>query len=426
MRKTLNILFAAVLVLSFSLVATTPVAANGPPSTTGLVLHLDASDAGSVIKDGANRVSQWSDLSGAGNHATQAMLANQPRWVDDGLGGKPAIRFDGADDYLTVSDDAALEPSNISVFIVMRATSWLEAATCLLTKRTAFGNGYMLMRVASTTDVWFDWGGSGVNRWQTGYQPALDTPIMLSVSRDADGRYLHVDGYPEAETTHAGNSALVPTASDLYIGRDSYLDQYYLAGNIAEILIYDRALSDGERQAVEQYLGRKWLGWGTACIATATGSGTACLTTSDGVMENLTAVAAPGLPSVSFPHGMFSFQITGLTAGQTVDVTITLPAPVPVGTLWWKYDNGRWHGLPNLNDNGDHIMVIRLTDGGAGDLDSILGQITDPGGPGNPMTVGIDGSPVSKAGVMAPWIALLAIMMAGASLLVWRRRRVEI
>jgi len=159
---------------------------------------------------------------------------------------------------------------------------------------------------------------------------------------------------------------------------------------------------------------------------TATGTGPVSFSPSAGNILDLTPVAAPGLPSVSFPHGMFSFQICCLTPGQTVDLTVTLPSAVPVGTVWWKYDNGRWYSLPNLDDNGNNIMKIRLTDGGVGDSDEKKdGFITDPGGPGNPMTVGIDGSPVNKAGVMAPWIVLLAAMMAGAGLFVWRRRRAE-
>jgi hypothetical protein len=160
---------------------------------------------------------------------------------------------------------------------------------------------------------------------------------------------------------------------------------------------------------------------------TQTGTGPAYFSPSNGNIVGLTPVAAPSLPSVNFPHGMFTFQICCLTPGQTVDVTVTLPSAVPVGTVWWKYHNGQWSSLPNLSDNGDNIMVIRLTDGGSGDLDGVAdGFITDPGGPGNPMTVGWDGSPVSRAGVLAPWIALLAAIVAGAGLFVWKRRRVEI
>jgi len=160
-------------------------------------------------------------------------------------------------------------------------------------------------------------------------------------------------------------------------------------------------------------------------VTTTTNTGSASFTTSDGGIEDLTAVAPPGLPSVTFPHGMFSFKIVGLIPGSTVTLTITLPAPVPVGTLWWKYDSGSWYSLPNLSDNGDNIMVIQLTDGGSGDLDGIAdGTITDPSGPGNPMTVGWDGSPVSKAAVLAPWLVLLAAIVA-VTLLVLRRRRAQ-
>ena len=164
------------------------------------------------------------------------------------------------------------------------------------------------------------------------------------------------------------------------------------------------------------------------CVRSATSTGEVCLTTSHGFIENLRAIPPHSLPSVLFPHGMFDFKITGLTPGQTVTLTIEFPSPLPIGTLWWKYDNGRWHGLPNESDNGDNIMVITLTDGGTGDLDKAKdGVITDPGGPGNPMTVGWDGTPVHRSSVVAPWIAFLATAIAATSLLaVMRRNRSKI
>jgi hypothetical protein len=43
---------------------------------------------------------------------------------------------------------------------------------------------------------------------------------------------------------------------------------------------------------------------------------------------------------------------------------------------------------------------------------------------GGPFTVGWETSPIDKLAVLAPWIALFAVIAAGASLLVLRRRRV--
>jgi len=46
-----------------------------------------------------------------------------------------------------------------------------------------------------------------------------------------------------------------------------------------------------------------------------------------------------------------------------------------------------------------------------------------PKNPGDPLTVGWEASPIDKLAVLAPWIALFAVIAAGASLLVVRRRR---
>jgi len=167
-------------------------------------------------------------------------------------------------------------------------------------------------------------------------------------------------------------------------------------------------------------------------VETETGTGEASFSPSQGCLVELEAL--PEIPpsppdGVSFPHGMFSFEITCISPGATVTVTIELPEAVPQGTVWWKYHNGEWYWLRNQTDDGDNIMTIRLTDGGRGDADgSADGSITDPGGPGNPLpaVVGWEGSPVNRLAVMAPWIALLVAIMAGATLLVLRRRRARI
>ncbi len=168
-------------------------------------------------------------------------------------------------------------------------------------------------------------------------------------------------------------------------------------------------------------------------VETETETGTAKFGASAGDIEGLEAIEPPVDPpkGVELPHGMFQFRIENVTpAGATVALTIELPQPVPVGTVWWKHDGTRWYSLRNLRDDGDNIMVIELTDGGLGDTPgSPAGTILDPGGPGNPvpsLTVGWEGSSVNKAAVVAPWIALFAAMMAGATLVALRRRGARI
>jgi len=124
--------------------------------------------------------------------------------------------------------------------------------------------------------------------------------------------------------------------------------------------------------------------WLDYSAATTTGAGNASFACSPGCINNLTAVSpTPSGCPVYLPYGVFSFNISCIDPGQTVTVTVTLPGPVPAGSVWWKYQNGSWYSLPIGDDDGDNIITITLTDGGQGDADEAAnGQIIDDGGPG--------------------------------------------
>jgi hypothetical protein len=63
----------------------------------GLAIWLLADSTFITIGTG---VSQWTDASGNGNNLTQATGANQPAYIASAVNGKPAVRFDGAGDFL--------------------------------------------------------------------------------------------------------------------------------------------------------------------------------------------------------------------------------------------------------------------------------------------------------------------------------------
>src|ERR1044071_367612 len=64
---------------------------GAPTDLQGCLLWLDASDSASVIRDGSNVVSQWSDKSGNANHATEANPTNRPTYGATAFGGLPGI-----------------------------------------------------------------------------------------------------------------------------------------------------------------------------------------------------------------------------------------------------------------------------------------------------------------------------------------------
>lgn len=119
-----------------------------------------------------------------------------------------------------------------------------------------------------------------------------------------------------------------------------------------------------------------------------TGLGTVSFNINAGSISGLTNLASSNLlcsaPSgYIFPYSMFSFNITGLTAGQQVAVTIRFPGTLPSGARYYKCVNGNLVDCTHLVTRvDDYTIILRLTDGGSGDADGIAnGSIVDPGGP---------------------------------------------
>lgn len=93
-------------------------------------------------------------------------------------------------------------------------------------------------------------------------------------------------------------------------------------------------------------------------------------------------------PAVAFPHGFFAFNITGVAPGGAVRLTLRLPQPLPQASQYWKYGRTpsnatpHWYQLAIDDNDGDDLITLMLTDGGAGDEDlTANGRIEEPGAP---------------------------------------------
>jgi hypothetical protein len=76
-------------------------------------------------------VSQWDDISGNGNHLTQASGTAQPTFEAGGYNGQPSLLFDGTNDYMLANGIAALFTGNdipMTVYIVYEIVSNIAAS----------------------------------------------------------------------------------------------------------------------------------------------------------------------------------------------------------------------------------------------------------------------------------------------------------
>lgn len=152
---------------------------------------------------------------------------------------------------------------------------------------------------------------------------------------------------------------------------------------------------DGIPDAVEKALSPGWENNATQAVVPGDGDRDFTqLVATEGKLANVAPADVTGtVPSgLSFPGGLVSFEITGLTVGDSAQVLMQSPAtatqywrygPPTLGAApsWyeWNYDATRGTGA-KLKSPG--VWILYLRDGAAGDDDGAMnGVIKDPGGP---------------------------------------------
>ncbi len=142
---------------------------------------------------------------------------------------------------------------------------------------------------------------------------------------------------------------------------------------------------------------------------------------------NVRAVNPPGdVPAnVTFPYGMFSFDISGLQNGGTAHMRIYVPRNSAINGYWKKSRlTGQWENIATSITTAGNKTVIsfNLTDGGPYDEDgSADGAISDQGGPG------IGGPAPTTVPTMNQWGAVILTCLLGiGAILAFRRKTFDI
>ena len=232
------------------------------------------SDAGVTFD--SEGVSLWEDQSGQGHHAEQGSAALRPGFVAHGLGTRPVVRFDGVDDRLAIQGMSYSGPlAGATVCAVVRSEQAAEQIV-------ASFDGAQYWELALS-----DGGDPALARWattdntNTGHElpasrslvdPRTDSRWHLVCARfdagAAPDKLLLVDGevVAEAAAAHGGNPLGAGETRFGFVGAGSEADVFngpvaaagFLAGELAELVIYDRALLAEERDRLERYFARRY------------------------------------------------------------------------------------------------------------------------------------------------------------------------
>ena len=233
----------------------------------GMALWLDAADAstlfttdtGSTQSGDTDPVGRWEDKSGNGFHAIQPSSGARPTLTTNVINGKPVTRYSNGP-WLDLDRETV---GNTGLFAGPG-----EAFTVFAVSRVDTGQGVILARAI----------GSGAlrtfNLYSSNSTPGATPGIGLrgvnSITNFAhnDGNaHIHTIRWDGSNAAAYGDgvffsltvgSADENTGDRIIIGARSNGGGFHLTGDIAEILIYDTALSTANRQENETYLAAKW------------------------------------------------------------------------------------------------------------------------------------------------------------------------
>lgn len=236
------------------LAVTLPPESPIPPN--GVLLWLTGDDA--LVSAAKGKVLMWRSASVPNVTAKAAAADHAPAAAANALNGHAAVQFDGTDQMLMTSID--ISPAAMPEGTIITVFRSKTADKSPLRKVYGDDNG-SYDRAAGLDDRAGDknftlFSGSGVE----GY-----------FNLEADKPYILVDEYSPKEFSGwvNGNPALTKTAADwgdkpedalpnMYIGGTGPSYSEFWNGDVAEVIVYNRHLTEDERKQIEDYLAKKY------------------------------------------------------------------------------------------------------------------------------------------------------------------------
>jgi putative heme-binding domain-containing protein len=237
------------------------------PVTAGLELWLDAARATAdkpPPQDG--KLETWADASGKGRHLAQPKADARPTRVP--VGTAAVVRFDGIDDHLRAVKQN-LTADTFSLFLVAAPRANPGGFRGVLAFNQADGRDY-------ETGLNIDFGPNATPRFSAvnvegrgfgGYQNLLksDTPFgelhTLELIGDAKAVTLTTDGKPAGSRPRDGKPISLDeiTVGARFFNNSTGPQQVDCHGrwDVAEVLVYNRALTADEAKQVRAYLDAK-------------------------------------------------------------------------------------------------------------------------------------------------------------------------
>lgn len=241
-----------------------------PNQVAGLVTWLRADD-GSLTP--GQPVDTWQDSSGMGNHATQATISQRPVVTANAINGLPALTFTrSSSQQLFLPTSSFQGMSDLSNFTFLAVAKWTGGTSSGIfggyrgTNSSNSGSlvfeiiqstGSLRLRIPNSIDS-TSTAAVTLNQWSLLGATLDQTAAKATILRD---------GSILAESAGLAGTTLLANYQRLPIG-SSFDNSRTFGGQIAEVILYNRAISSLERASLERHFAQKY----GLTVATPSGS----------------------------------------------------------------------------------------------------------------------------------------------------------
>jgi hypothetical protein len=238
-----------------------------PADIPGIGLWLDAADSNAFVFTTGSNIYRWLDKSGLSNHGDIStnivQTGRSPTRESNAINGLPAVSFSNSNSLmgrLGMGGDVR----TITGFAVVRPLQSAVGRDRQTIVSTGLGNGadtgnnvFAIYIASNLNRIDFQRNfGTTPPRFDISADIAAGRPLLITWSSLLSQSYLWSNGTPTLDFGRVLNAGF--SLQTYAIGRAIFGGTTNLVGTVGEVLLYNAALPDFQRNLVERYLGTKW------------------------------------------------------------------------------------------------------------------------------------------------------------------------
>lgn len=217
---------------------------------SGLITWLMANEG---ITLASGNVSIWNDRSGQNNHATQSNSSNRPGYSSSAINDLPAVTFNGSSQFLALPSGYSTFTSGASIFVVLRPNSVSAGARVIDLGNGATSDNVNIQEPTSTGASMYVFNGSTPSSVTASSAITLGKfQLLEAIHNGSTTATILTNALQGAQSTSMNSITNTPRSSN-FLGQGSAGGNYF-NGDIAEVLVYNRAVTTLERSTIEAAL----------------------------------------------------------------------------------------------------------------------------------------------------------------------------